>query len=140
MLVVTELCLDSLRPALVRCGSHVRSGMPVLVDEAGCKFGKKAYWDAMYSGHGDLPADEFSWYCGWSELAPFWKELVPDTSSRILVPGVGNDAAVANLWDAGYQALTAFDYSADAVARCVRPSPPRPVPPHLAATRSIVTL
>ena len=81
------------------------------------KFGTKTYWDGMYSGRGELPAEKFSWYCDWDSLAPFWSELVPNKKSRILVPGVGNDATIAQLFDAGYEALTAFDYSQHAVDR-----------------------
>ena len=82
-----------------------------------CKYGTKEYWDAMYAGDGELPATEYSWYCGWDELEPFWDELVPDRSARVLVPGMGNDAAVAHLYDAGWRSIVAFDYSADAVRR-----------------------
>ena len=35
----------------------------------------------------------------------------------MLVPGVGNDPAILGLWDAGWQSVTAFDYSEDAVKR-----------------------
>ena len=88
-----------------------------------CRFGTKEYWDGMYEGSGvaviedGYSAEEFSWYCGWRELAPFWRELVPDASARVLLPGVGNDATVVGMYDAGYTYLTAFDYSAAAVTR-----------------------
>ena len=86
------------------------------------KYGTKEYWDSMYAGKGEatddgLPADQYSWYCGWRELEPFWAELVPETSSNILIPGVGNDATLPDMHDGGYRNLTAFDYSADAVVR-----------------------
>ena len=35
----------------------------------------------------------------------------------MLVPGIGNDGAIVGLWDAGWQSVTAFDYSEDAVTR-----------------------
>ena len=46
------------------------------------KFGTKTYWDDMYAGTGaaaadGLPADEYSWYCGFAELAPFFAESCP---------------------------------------------------------------
>ena len=81
------------------------------------KYGTKRYWDAMYAGKGELPAERYSWYCGWRELQPFWAELVPDRAARTLVPGVGNDESVASLYDAGWTNLRAFDYSSDAVER-----------------------
>ena len=80
-------------------------------------YGTKEYWDDMYRGEGELPADEYSWYCGWAVIQSFWEELVPDRTSRVLVPGVGNDATIADMWDAGWRSITAFDYSADAVVR-----------------------
>lgn len=83
---------------------------------ARCRYGTKAYWDRMYAGSGELPADAHSWYCGFEELRPFWAELVPRTSA-VLVPGVGNDRALGALYDAGWWELTAFDYSAGAVER-----------------------
>ena len=93
----------------------------------GGKYGAKQYWDGMYSGSGEaaqdgLPADRFSWYCGWRELEPFWNELV-SCSARVLVPGVGNDATVADLYDAGWTNIEAFDYSAAAVAAAGRSMP-----------------
>ena len=93
------------------------------VGDAGCKYGTKAYWDGMYSGRGEactidgLPAEQYSWYCGWMELQPFWTELVPDFSARVLVPGVGNDDTVAALFDAGWSRVSCFDYSPEAISR-----------------------
>jgi len=86
------------------------------------KYGTKEYWDSMYTGVGraaadGLPADAYSWYCSWDVLEPFWSELVPSCSCRVLVPGVGNDATIPHLYDAGYHELTAFDYSPHAVER-----------------------
>lgn len=63
------------------------------------------------------PAEEYSWYCDWKDLAPFWGEIVPDRSAQVLVPGCGNDMTIAEMYDAGWQQVTAFDFSADAVVR-----------------------
>ena len=81
------------------------------------KFGTKAYWDAMYSGVGELPAETFSWYCSWSELQPFFDEICPERPADLLVPGMGNDGLVRDLCAAGFEQITGFDYSADAVTR-----------------------
>ena len=59
----------------------------------------------LSAGKGELPADEYSWYCGWQDLEVFWEELVPSRTARVLVPGVGNDATVADMFDAGLLAL-----------------------------------
>ena len=78
----------------------------------GGKYGTKEYWDGMYRGEGEaardgLPSDRFSWYCSWQELRPFWEELAPPSAAapRVLVPGVGVDGAIAELFDAGWPAF-----------------------------------
>lgn len=79
-------------------------------------FGRQQYWDNLYKDAGD---EAFSWYSGWQELAPFFSELIPDSSSRILVPGVGNDGTVVEMYDDGYQCLTVFDYAPEG-CNCAR--------------------
>jgi len=89
----------------------------------GCKYGTKQYWDGMYAGTGEavtadgLSAERHAWYCGWPELEPFWSELVPAKSARVLVPGVGNDPTVCGLYDAGWTDIAAFDYAPAAIER-----------------------
>jgi len=48
-----------------------------------------------------LPAEQFSWYCGWVDLAKRWEEFVPSRSANVLVPGIGNDGCIVDLFDAG---------------------------------------
>lgn len=75
------------------------------------QFGNRDFWDKTYTEE-----SEFSWYCGWSEeLEPFFNELVPDTSSKVLIPGIGNDACIRDMFDAGYTHLSAFDYAPEGV-------------------------
>ena len=74
-------------------------------------FGRMTYWDETYAKEG-----EFSWYAGWhEELEPFFVELVPSTSAEILVPGIGNDGCIRDMFDYGYTHLTAFDYAPEGV-------------------------
>lgn len=102
-------------------------------------FGTKDYWDALYSGYGDFPAAEYSWYCDWTGLKRMLKSssgtsgsssihrntisqvdnnsCLPRPTDRILLPGIGNDPLLAELLGAGYQSLTAQDYSAPALDR-----------------------
>lgn len=40
-------------------------------------FGTKAYWDDIYAGRGDFPAEEYSWYCGWETLEPWVRQYIP---------------------------------------------------------------
>lgn len=100
--------------------SSSSSTTPIHQDEDGrCIFGQKSYWDSMYSGDNtvDRPSDSYSWYCGWDELSPFWKELVPDRNARVLVAGIGNDPSPVGMYDAGWTNMTAFDYSREGVRR-----------------------
>ena len=93
---------------------------PIHQDEDGrCIFGQKSYWDSMYSGDSsvDRPSDSYSWYCGWDELSPFWEQIVPYRSSRVLIAGIGNDPSPVGMYDAGWANMTAFDYSREGVRR-----------------------
>ena len=101
---------------LLRTNESIKSKSN-LNEEGKCKFGTREYWDAMYTGKGDRPASSYSWYCQWPELEPFFKELVPDKSARILVPGIGNDPTPVEMYDAGYNDMIAFDYVEAAVDR-----------------------
>ena len=81
-------------------------------DAGGTRYGRQQFWDDSYA-----ETNQFSWYCGWSELDPFWRELVPNLQSRVLLPGVGNDEAMVDMFDAGWERLSAFDYAPQGVAR-----------------------
>mmetsp|Transcript_6513 Transcript_6513/g.11637 ORF Transcript_6513/g.11637 Transcript_6513/m.11637 type:complete len:280 (-) Transcript_6513:68-907(-) len=81
------------------------------------QFGTFEYWDQMYSGMGDFPPDEYSWYYGWETLKPIWMTHVADRALKILIPGVGNDPILVDLLQAGFKDLTAFDYTESAVER-----------------------
>ena len=93
-------------------------------DESESNFGRMAYWDESYrqeeTSNGDEGGEDtnvFSWYCGWTdELGPFFEELVPDKQSMVLVPGIGNDVAIRDMFDVGgYQRIVAFDYAPQGV-------------------------
>ena len=45
----------------------------------------------------------------------------------MLVPGVGNDAAMVSMYDDGWQRLTLFDYSSEGVRRAAELFGERPV-------------
>jgi len=85
-----------------------------------------AYWDQSYRRKESpntedddfrVNKDVFSWYCGWTdEMGPFFEELVPDRESVLLVPGIGNDAAIRDMFDeGGYHRILAFDYAPSGV-------------------------
>ena len=85
---------------------------PISTSKAASRFGRQDYWDDFYRDN-----SQFSWYTGWDDLEPFLREYL-QTSDRILLPGVGNDAMLRDMYDAGYQTLTAFDYAPEGIARC----------------------
>ena len=65
----------------------------------------------------------YSWYAGWSDLQPFVDEFLsanaqPRNSTRVLVPGVGNDATIVDMHDYGYSRITAMDYAPEGIERC----------------------
>jgi hypothetical protein len=65
----------------------------------------------------DVDVDVYSWYCGWEdELGPFFTELFPDRKSLILIPGIGNDICIRDMYDIGeYHRIMAFDYAPQGV-------------------------
>ncbi|KAL3807940.1 hypothetical protein ACHAXA_005736 [Cyclostephanos tholiformis] len=93
------------------------------------QFGTKAYWNMMYDGMGEFPADEYSWYYnGYDVIKPFLQEYIFDVAEStsmaleksqlsILIPGCGNDPMLLDFYQAGYRCLTAFDYSSGAIER-----------------------
>jgi hypothetical protein len=104
-------------------------------DENESSFGRMGYWDESYRQavhHSDNKdedkkeggetttkddVDVYSWYCGWEdELGPFFTELFPDRNSLILIPGIGNDICIRDMYDiGGYHRIMAFDYSPQGV-------------------------
>lgn len=96
-------------------------------DESESKFGRMSYWDESYrreeklktdqGGSGDEDENVFSWYCGWTEeMGPFFEELVPNKEAMILVPGIGNDVSIRDMFDVGgYHTIAAFDYAPEGV-------------------------
>lgn len=112
-------------PKTITAGAITSSATTQLYDsnsihqdsEGKCVFGQKSYWDDMYTGDGDRPAESYSWYCGWDELAPFWKMLVPDHNGHVLIAGIGNDPVPLEIFQEGYTKMTAFDYSQAGVDR-----------------------
>lgn len=100
------------------------------------RFGTRTYWDESYElndddeGGGDGAV--FSWYCGWhDELRPFVMEALDwtltaegadgdsdgggaPTPPAVLVPGVGNDGAIRDMYDdpsRRFRDLKCFDYA-----------------------------
>ncbi|CAB9529268.1 Methyltransferase-like protein 13 [Seminavis robusta] len=83
-------------------------------DSSSSRFGRQDYWDSFYQ---EEDGAAFSWYTGWADLEPFLMELLnPDDT--ILLPGVGSDTMLLDMYESGYRHLTAFDYAAQGIARC----------------------
>lgn len=81
----------------------------------------------MYDGMGDFDSEEYSWYFGFDTIKPIFSECIPPPRSKkpkneqkpckILVPGVGNDGTLLDLYNFGYKDIIAFDYSSSAIDR-----------------------
>jgi SAM-dependent methyltransferase len=84
-------------------------------------FGRKQYWDDVYNGVGDFPAEQYSWYYGYDEISRHIKQWFPNhnksMTDRLLLPGIGNDNLLLDLLKAGYRDITAQDYSRGALER-----------------------
>jgi SAM-dependent methyltransferase len=107
-----NLSSGPVRPS--RIVSSVGADISVDIDldddsDARSAFGTREYWDDVYAGRGDFPAEEYSWYYGWETLGTHVK--------HILLPGIGNDPILTDLIKAKYFRLTAMDYSEYAVER-----------------------
>ena len=101
------------------------------------EFGKQTYWEGSYKealDEGGARQSEsanvsFSWYCGWEELSPFIYDLVREHFGlaedmdvhgdlTVLLPGVGNDSMIVDMYDDGFTKLSAFDYAPAAIECC----------------------
>ena len=91
--------------------SSVGSGE--LDDPTSSTFGRQDYWNSLYGKEAN-----FSWYAGWEDLEPFLDDFMKSKDDHILVPGVGNDATIVGMYDAGYSYLTAMDYAPEGIERC----------------------
>jgi len=81
------------------------------------------YWNGCYQNK----EDAFTWYCEWKDFQPFFEELVPlflfnegeegkkKIKPKILIPGIGNDGSMVDMYDYGYTELTAYDYAPEGV-------------------------
>ncbi|KAL3911296.1 MAG: hypothetical protein SGILL_007337, partial [Bacillariaceae sp.] len=88
-------------------------------DDSGARsaFGTKEYWNELYLGRGDFPADEYQWYFGLSDYYEYVNTFVGKHSAKILIPGIGNDPVLLDLLQKGYSQLTGTDYSDHAIER-----------------------
>lgn len=105
--------------------------------QAESQFGTKEYWQNTYNGNGDFPMDEYSWYYGFETIKPMIVQYLPLPPKqhekllgkkkedftypmklpKVLIPGVGNDGILMDLFQFGYTDLTAFDYCESAIER-----------------------
>jgi SAM-dependent methyltransferase len=78
-------------------------------------FGRQEYWEGLYKEQDK--SESFSWYAGWNDLEPLVSEwILPDY--KVLIPGVGIDSLLTDMYDAGYEQLSAFDYAPESIAHC----------------------
>ena len=70
-------------------------------------FGRQDYWQGFYEENNQ---EDFSWYATWQDMEPFVREWVAENQS-ILLPGVGTDSLLMDMYAAGFTDLSAFDYA-----------------------------
>lgn len=80
-------------------------------------FGTRDYWENMYTGCGDFPAEEYSWYYDWNEIKRHVGPYITSTDVSIFLPGIGNDSLLVDLIAAGYSRISAQDYASAAIDR-----------------------
>ena len=102
------LASGTIAPASGTTRAHV-----LVMDGQGTTYGRREHWESAYAA---ADGERFSWYTGWNDLEPFVAELV-GKSEKVLLPGIGNDAAMVDMYDSGWRHLTAFDYAPSGVAR-----------------------
>jgi len=80
-------------------------------------FGRQKYWNDFYDEE-----NEFCWYSPWNDISPFFKEILENHLSsnnseipRVLLPGIGNDSSMVDMYDEGFTHLAAFDYAEEGV-------------------------
>lgn len=97
----------------VATASTIIRSSSIPADPTDSNFGRQDYWNGLYEKESN-----FSWYAGWDELKPFVTEFVPSFESSLLIPGVGNDKVLVDMYQYGYSNLTAMDYAPEGIERC----------------------
>ena len=103
-------------------------------------FGRQSFWNDLYrkqtqssisKREAESQPNAFSWYSTWTAIQPFWDFLFTQSkigvdddgnhekSAPILLPGVGNDPTIVEMYDDGWANITAFDYAPEGVIACV---------------------
>ena len=69
--------------------------------------------DGTNTNEDGLSAEEYSWYCGYTELKPFWDMLVGSSVTKsqksVLIAGIGNDITPIQMYDDGWTNMIAFE-------------------------------
>ena len=91
----TRLSRDGPRRSLRQRGRHARRcGGPIAVRHQGL-LGRPGT-----ERLGDFDAEAYEWYFGWPDIKPHFQEHV-HTTSKVLIPGMGNDPLLLDLVGAG---------------------------------------
>ncbi|KAF9031408.1 hypothetical protein BDZ89DRAFT_627609 [Hymenopellis radicata] len=74
------------------------------------QYGTKEYWDQRYQA--ESHGGSFDWFKSYADIAPLFRNLIPDKTSRILMLGCGNSTLSQDMYDDGYRNIVNVDYSA----------------------------
>lgn len=72
------------------------------------QFSEQSYWEQRYS---DDTEQDFDWFRSYADLAELFREVIPSTSSRILMLGCGNSTLSPSMHADGYKDIINIDYS-----------------------------
>src|SRR5262249_37013692 len=99
-------------PTEPRCGR--RGGRRLGAASGAHRVERKEHWESVYRTTG---ATGVSWYQPRADVSlELIRRLAPDPATPIIDVGAGASTLVGDLLDAGYQALTALDLAASALA------------------------
>jgi SAM-dependent methyltransferase len=107
-----------IRPSTANSSSSLLAAALKEPEEEDSNFGRMDYWNKCYEED-----EHFSWYSEWNDIQPFFTELVPleleqdgtKQKPRVLLPGIGNDGSMVDMFDYGYTQMTAYDYAPEGV-------------------------
>ncbi|KAF8916177.1 hypothetical protein CPB85DRAFT_1273425 [Mucidula mucida] len=89
-----------------------------ILPESNEQYGTKDYWDRRYQARSmsffasESDGGSFDWFKSYAEIAPLFRDLIPNKTWRILMLGCGNSTLSQDMYDDGYRNIVNVDYSA----------------------------
>lgn len=95
------------------------AGSRVPLPAALTDFRQESYWDEFFKASKGRP---FEWYGDWASLPDVFSQLLglKPPKLQILVPGCGNSALSATMYDAGFHSIVNVDFNKRVVTEMLR--------------------